>query len=97
MARPALLCNSFQACPLCPCRRNRRPAHRAPGRRCAQAVRASAMGTRAVLQAFERYQRERVAFAAGVVEMAKGPQVPPCAPQPQRTPSRAPYLCALVL
>ncbi len=55
------------------------------------------MGTRAVLQAFERYQRERVAFAAGVVEMAKGPQVPPCAPQPQRTPSRAPYLCALVL
>jgi hypothetical protein len=42
------------------------------------------MGTRAVLQAFERYQRERVAFAAGVAEMAKGPQVPPSAAQPPR-------------
>jgi hypothetical protein len=33
------------------------------------------MATRAVLQAFERYQKERVAFVSAVAEMAKSPQV----------------------
>lgn len=33
------------------------------------------MATRAVLQAFERYQKERVAFVTAVAEMAKSPQV----------------------
>ncbi|WIA21450.1 hypothetical protein OEZ85_000659 [Tetradesmus obliquus] len=32
------------------------------------------MATRAVLQAFERYQKERVAFVTAVAEMAKSPQ-----------------------
>jgi hypothetical protein len=35
---------------------------------------AVAMATRAVLQAFERYQKERVAFVTAVAEMAKSPQ-----------------------
>lgn len=33
------------------------------------------MGTRAVLQVFERYQKERVAFVSAVAEIAKSPQV----------------------
>lgn len=33
------------------------------------------MGTRSVLQAFEKYQKERVAFVTSVAEMAKSPQV----------------------
>jgi hypothetical protein len=33
------------------------------------------MATRAVLQTFERYQKERVAFVTAVSEMAKNPQV----------------------
>lgn len=33
------------------------------------------MATRAVLQTFERYQKERVAFVSAVAEMAKSPQV----------------------
>ena len=33
------------------------------------------MATRAVLQAFERYQKERVAFVSAIAEMAKSPQV----------------------
>jgi hypothetical protein len=33
------------------------------------------MATRAVLQTFERYQKERVAFVTAVAEMAKNPQV----------------------
>ena len=33
------------------------------------------MGTRAVLQTFERYQKERVSFVTTVAEMAKNPQV----------------------
>jgi hypothetical protein len=33
------------------------------------------MATRAVLQAFERYQKERVSFVSTVAEMAKSPQV----------------------
>lgn len=33
------------------------------------------MGTRAVLQVFERYQKERVAFVSAVAEMSKSPQV----------------------
>lgn len=33
------------------------------------------MATRAVLQTFERYQKERVAFVSAVAEMAKNPQV----------------------
>lgn len=33
------------------------------------------MATRAVLQTFERYQKERVAFVTSVAEMAKNPQV----------------------
>lgn len=36
------------------------------------------MATRAVLQTFERYQKERVAFVTGVAEMAKNPQVRLC-------------------
>ena len=32
------------------------------------------MGTRLVLQAFERYQKERVAFVSSVAEMAKDVQ-----------------------
>lgn len=32
------------------------------------------MATRAVLTAFERYQKERTAFVSTVAEMAKGPQ-----------------------
>ncbi|KAA6426063.1 MAG: sperm-associated antigen 6 [Trebouxia sp. A1-2] len=32
------------------------------------------MGTRAVLQVFERYQKERVAFVSAVAEIAKSPQ-----------------------
>jgi hypothetical protein len=32
------------------------------------------MATRAVLQTFERYQKERVAFVSAVAEMAKNPQ-----------------------
>jgi hypothetical protein len=32
------------------------------------------MATRAVLQTFERYQKERVAFVTAVAEMAKSPQ-----------------------
>ena len=32
------------------------------------------MATRAVLQTFERYQKERVAFVSTVAEMAKAPQ-----------------------
>lgn len=37
------------------------------------------MATRAVLQAFERYQKERVTFVSAVAEMAKSPQVPEAA------------------
>ncbi len=33
------------------------------------------MATRAVLQTFEKYQKERVAFVSAVAEMAKNPQV----------------------
>ena len=33
------------------------------------------MGTRAVLQVFERYQKERVAFVSAVAEISKSPQV----------------------
>lgn len=33
------------------------------------------MATRAVLQCFERYQKERVAFVSSIAEMAKSPQV----------------------
>ena len=33
------------------------------------------MATRAVLQTFERYQKERVSFVSTVAEMAKSPQV----------------------
>jgi hypothetical protein len=33
------------------------------------------MATRAVLQTFERYQKERVAFVSAVAEMAKNSQV----------------------
>lgn len=33
------------------------------------------MATRAVLQTFERYQKERVAFVSAVAEMSKSPQV----------------------
>lgn len=33
------------------------------------------MATRAVLQTFERYQKERVSFVTQVAEMAKNPQV----------------------
>ena len=33
------------------------------------------MASRAVLQTFERYQKERVAFVSAVAEMAKSPQV----------------------
>jgi hypothetical protein len=33
------------------------------------------MAVRAVLQTFERYQKERVAFVSAVAEMAKNPQV----------------------
>lgn len=33
------------------------------------------MATRAVLQTFEKYQKERVAFVTAVAEMAKNPQV----------------------
>lgn len=33
------------------------------------------MATRAVLQTFERYQKERVAFVTQVAEMARNPQV----------------------
>ena len=33
------------------------------------------MATRAVLQTFERYQKERVAFVTAVAEMAKNAQV----------------------
>ncbi len=33
------------------------------------------MGTRAVLQVFERYQKERVTFVSAVAEIAKSPQV----------------------
>ncbi len=32
------------------------------------------MGTRTVLQTFEKYQRERVAFVSAVAEMARSPQ-----------------------
>jgi hypothetical protein len=32
------------------------------------------MATRAVLQTFEKYQKERVAFVSAVAEMAKNPQ-----------------------
>jgi hypothetical protein len=32
------------------------------------------MATRAVLQTFEKYQKERVAFVSQVAEMAKNPQ-----------------------
>lgn len=32
------------------------------------------MSTRAVLQVFERYQKERVAFVTAVAEMASRPQ-----------------------
>jgi hypothetical protein len=35
---------------------------------------ATNMATRAVLQTFERYQKERVAFVSAVAEMAKSPQ-----------------------
>ena len=35
------------------------------------------MATRAVLQTFERYQKERVSFVTTVAEMAKNPQVRP--------------------
>jgi hypothetical protein len=35
------------------------------------------MATRAVLQTFERYQKERVAFVGTVAEMSKSPQVRP--------------------
>lgn len=40
-----------------------------------QQQRRPTMATRAVLQAFERFQRERVAFVSSVAEMAKNPQV----------------------
>lgn len=33
------------------------------------------MATRAVLQTFEKYQKERVTFVTTVAEMAKNPQV----------------------
>ena len=33
------------------------------------------MGTRAVLQVFERYQKERVTFVSAVAEIARSPQV----------------------
>lgn len=33
------------------------------------------MATRAVLQVFERYQKERVTFVSTVAEMSKNPQV----------------------
>jgi hypothetical protein len=33
------------------------------------------MATRAVLNTFEKYQKERVAFVTQVAEMAKNPQV----------------------
>lgn len=33
------------------------------------------MATRAVLQVFEKYQKERVTFVTTVAEMAKNPQV----------------------
>ena len=33
------------------------------------------MATRAVLQTFEKYQKERVQFVTSVAEMAKNPQV----------------------
>ena len=36
------------------------------------------MGTRAVLQVFERYQKERVAFVSAVAEISKSPQVTEC-------------------
>ncbi len=36
---------------------------------------ATEMATRAVLQVFERYQKERVSFVTQVAEMAKNPQV----------------------
>lgn len=35
----------------------------------------SKMGSRAILTVFEKYQRERVAFASEVAELAKNPQV----------------------
>lgn len=33
------------------------------------------MGTRAVLQVFEKYQKERVAFVTAIAELSKSPQV----------------------
>lgn len=42
------------------------------------------MATRAVLQTFERYQKERVAFVSAVAEMAKSPQVLLSAQSPAR-------------
>lgn len=33
------------------------------------------MGTRAVLQVFERYQKERVAFVSAIAELSKSAQV----------------------
>lgn len=36
------------------------------------------MATRAVLQTFERYQKERVSFVSTVAEMAKSPQARLC-------------------
>ena len=38
-------------------------------------VSAATMGTRAVLQVFEKYQKERVAFVSAVAELSKSPQV----------------------
>lgn len=35
------------------------------------------MGSRAILTVFEKFQRERVAFASEVAELAKNPQVNP--------------------
>ena len=97
MASPALPCNSLPGVS----RGARAGATRRPSElsgAAASSACARAMGTRAVLQAFERYQRERVAFAAGVAEMAKGPQVraPPLR-TPSSTPLRALHLRALAL
>ena len=38
------------------------------------------MAARLVVQTFERYQRERVAFVQAVSEMAKSPQARPAGP-----------------
>ena len=64
---------------------------------CLWSVPHAKMGTRAVLQVFERYQKERVAFVSAVAEMSKSPQVEFSMPMPLVLQNACGYILNLVV